>query len=65
MVLNEAYSSVKLLLDDIHAFEYAKACNRRFGIVYELGEIVRERAETARERILRFAMLALESAVAA
>lgn len=61
----EEKSSVNLLMEDMGAFDKAKTCNCRFGVVYDLGQIVKERAASARERVLRFAMLSLESAVTA
>lgn len=65
MIVNEAYSSVTLLVQDMQALDYAKACNRRFGIVHELSQIVKEDAKLARERILKFAWQGLGNAVAA
>jgi hypothetical protein len=65
MVINEAYSSVTMLERDMQALEFAKACNRRFSIVYELSQIVKEDAKLARERILKFAWQGLGNAVAA
>ena len=65
MVLNEAYSSVAMLEQDMQALDCAKACNRRFGIVHELSQIVKEDAKLARERILKFAWQGLGNAVAA
>jgi hypothetical protein len=58
-------SSVNLLMEDMSAFDAAKNANCRFGVVYDLGQIVRERAESARERVLYFAMHALGNAVTA
>ena len=65
MTINEAYSSVAMLSQDMQALEYAKACNRRFGIVHELSQIVKEDARLARERILKFAFAGLGNAVTA
>jgi hypothetical protein len=52
-------------MDNMNAFEVAKKSNCRFGLVYDLGQIVKERAETAKERIMHFAMLDLGNAVQA
>ena len=62
---NTAKSSVAVLMDNMNAFEVAKKSNCRFGLVYDLGQIVKERAETAKERIMHFAMLDLGNAVQA
>ena len=65
MIVNEAYSSVAMLVQDMQALDCAKACNRRFGIVHELSLIVKEDAKLTRERILKFAWQGLGNAVAA
>jgi len=65
MVINEVYSSVTLLVQDMEALDCAKACNRRFGIVHELSLIVKQDAKLTRERILKFAWQGLGNAVAA
>lgn len=58
-------SSVNVLIEKMNAFGRAKVANCRFGIVNELAEIVKHDAATARERIIRFAIRSLDSAVPA
>ena len=58
-------SSVNVLIENMDAFDRAKSANCRFGIVNELAGIVKHDAATARERIIRFAMVSLGNAVPA
>jgi hypothetical protein len=58
-------SSVNVLIENMNALDKAKSANCRFGIVNELAGIVKHDAATARERIVRFAIHSLESAVPA
>lgn len=62
---NPAKSSVTILMENMNALDSAKNANCRFGIVYELAQIVKFEAASARERIIYFAMRGLESAVTA
>ena len=58
-------SSVNVLIQNMDAFDRAKSANCRFGIYRELAEIVKHDAATARERIIRYAIRSLDSAVPA
>jgi hypothetical protein len=58
-------SSVNVLIENMDAFDRAKSTNCRFGIVNELAGIVKHNAATARERIIRYAIRSLDSAVPA
>ncbi len=58
-------SSVNVLIENIDAFDRAKSSNCRFDIVNGLAGIVKHDADTARERIIRLAMVSLGNAVPA